>query len=284
MKKGSYQSRIPIYHVDAFTDEPFRGNPAAVCLLQHQYEDRFLQSIAAEMNLSETAFCYHLGEKPLKESRSFSLRWFTPKVEVPLCGHATLATAAVLFYEVNILTSEIAFETKSGRLIAKKEKNGILLDFPADESVPIDPDRNLLNAIRIADFENAEYAKKTMKLLIHLRSEKILKNLRPDFENMKSVRTKEDIRIVIVTSLGHPPYDFVSRCFAPWIGINEDPVTGAAHTLLAPYWSKISGKKEMLAYQASSRGGKLVVRVRSKGRVDLIGNAVIVSKGELYLP
>jgi PhzF family phenazine biosynthesis protein len=122
-----------------------------------------------------------------------------------------------------------------------------------------------------------------MMLLIHLPSEEILKNLRPDFENMKSVRMKEDIGGVIVTSLGHPPYDFVSRFFAPWIGINEDPVTGAAHTLLAPYWSKMLGKNEMLAYQASSRGGKLIVRLRSKGRVDLIGNAVIVSKGELCI-
>jgi PhzF family phenazine biosynthesis protein len=283
MKKDSYKSKIPIYHVDAFTDEPFSGNPAAVCILQRQHEDRFLQSIAAEMNLSETAFCHHLEEKPLKQSRSFSLRWFTPRVEVPLCGHATLATAAVLFYDLDILTGEIAFETKSGRLIAKKEKNGILLDFPADDSAPIDPNRDLLNALGVADFENAEYAKRTMTLLIQLPSEKMLKNLSPDFENMKSVRTKEDVGGVIVTSVGHPPYDFVSRFFAPWIGINEDPVTGAAHTVLAPYWSRILEKKEMLAYQASSRGGKLIVRIRSKNRVDLIGNAVIVSKGELYL-
>jgi len=283
MKKHSYNSRIPVYHVDAFTDEPFRGNPAAVCLLQHRYEDHILQSIAVEMNLSETAFLYHTEEKPLKDSKAFSLRWFTPKTEVPLCGHATLATAAVLFYDIDILTTEIAFETKSGRLIAKKDRNGILLDFPIDEPVPINPDRELLKAIGIANFKNAVYAKRTKKLLMHLLNGETLKNLKPDFEHMKSIPTKEDIKGVIVTSEGHPPYDFVSRYFAPWVGINEDPVTGAAHTVLAPYWSKILGKREMLAYQASSRGGKLIVRLHAKDRVDLIGKAVIVSKGELYL-
>jgi len=274
---------IPVYQVDAFTDEPFRGNPAAVCILQNQYEDNILQSIAAEMNLSETAFLYHRGEKPLKESKTFRLRWFTPKVEVPLCGHATLATAAVLFRDIHILGREITFETKSGKLIAKKGKNGIILNFPIDESIPINPNQDLLKAIGIANFKNVEYAKKTKKLLIHLLSEETLRNLKPDFELMKSIPTKEDIKGVIITSPGHPPYDFVSRFFAPWIGISEDPVTGAAHTVLAPYWSKILGKREMLAYQASSRGGKLVVQLHSNDRVELIGNAVIVLKGKLYL-
>lgn len=122
------KNRIPIYQVDAFTDQRFKGNPATVCILKHQYEDGVLQNIAAEMNLSETAFLSSIEEKSLKESRTFSLRWFTPKVEVPLCGHATLATAAVLFYDVGVLTNKIAFETKSGKLTAKKENGGILLN------------------------------------------------------------------------------------------------------------------------------------------------------------
>jgi len=274
---------IPIYQVDAFTNEPFKGNPAAVCLLQRKYADHILQSIATEMNLSETAFLCPLEKLPLKTSANFSLRWFTPKVEVPLCGHATLATAAVLFYDVGVLASEVTFETKSGKLNARKDKNGILLNFPIHKSVPIHPDDDLLEALGITDFENIEYAERGKELLIHVADEKTLLNLKPDFEQMKSVRSKEDVKGVIVTSLSRPPYDFVSRFFAPWLGINEDPVTGAAHTVLAPYWSKILRKQEMFAYQASSRGGELVVRLHSNDRVDLIGNAVIVLKGELYL-
>lgn len=283
MRENSSKRQIPIYHVDAFTDEPFRGNPAAVCLLQQQYEDAILQSVAAEMNLSETAFLSPLEQKPLKDSSIFSLRWFTPKVEVPLCGHATLATAAVLFYDIGISINEITFETKSGKLIAKRDKNGILLNFPIDALIPINPSQALLKAIGIADFRDLCYAKRTKQLLIHLSDEEAVKNLRPNFELMYSTATNENICGVIVTSQGHQPYDFVSRYFAPWVGVNEDPVTGSAHTILAPYWSKILGKREMLAYQLSRRGGKLIVRLSSNDRVDLIGNAVIVSKGKLAL-
>ncbi|NWG11729.1 PhzF family phenazine biosynthesis protein [Candidatus Bathyarchaeota archaeon] len=282
MKKDS-NNRIPLYIVDAFTDKPFGGNPAAVCLLPHEYADSVLQSIAAEMNLSETAFLLPLDGEPLKESKTFSLRWFTPKVEVPLCGHATLATAAVLFYDLHILADEASFETKSGILVAKKDKRGILLDFPTDNPVPIKPDRALLEATGIADFKNVEYARRLKKLLVHISDEEALKSLRPNFELMKSLPAKEEILGVIVTSHGRPPYDFVSRFFAPWLGINEDPVTGAAHTILTPYWSKKLAKKEMLAYQASARGGKLMVRLRPNNRVDLVGTAVIILKGKLYL-
>mgnify|MGYP001095081902 CR=1 FL=1 len=277
------ENRIPIYHVDAFTSEPFKGNPAAVCLFGYPYEDNILQSIAAEMNLSETAFLRNLEEKPFKESQLFSLRWFTPKTEVPLCGHATLATAAVLFQDIDISANEIFFETKSGTLTAKQEDKGILLNFPSHELIPMDPNQDLLDAIGISDFESVQFSEKMRKLLIHLQNEEILTNLKPNFEHMKCVRTREKIEGVIVTSKGRPPYDFISRYFAPWVGINEDPVTGAAHTVLGPYWSRILGKKEMLAYQASARSGELIVKVFSKDRVGLIGNAVIVSKGELYL-
>jgi PhzF family phenazine biosynthesis protein len=261
----------------------FGGNPAAVCLLKRKYADSVLQSVAAEMNLSETAYLRPLEQKPLKESKSFSLRWFTPKLEVPLCGHATLATAAVLFYDLNILANEVNFETKSGILLAMRDEHGILLDFPTNETVVAKPNKALLHAIGIADFETVRLAKKLKKLLIHVSKEGVVRNLRPNFELMKEACIEEDVGGVIVTSRGRPPYDFVSRFFAPCYGINEDPVTGSAHTVLAPYWSKILRKKEMLAYQASARGGKLVVRLRQRGRVNLIGNAVIVSKGELYL-
>jgi len=241
--KRRNENRIPIYHVDAFTREPFKGNPAAVCLLRHPYEDDILQSIAAEMNLSETAFLYNLEERPFEQSKLFSLRWFTPKTEVPLCGHATLATAAVLFQDIHVSANEIFFETKSGKLTAKQDDNGILLNFPSHEAIPIEPDQDVLDAIGISDFESAQFSKKTRKLLIHLQNEEILTNLKPNFERMIYVRTRERIEGVIVTSKSRPPYDFISRYFAPWVGINEDPVTGAAHTVLGPYWSRILGKK-----------------------------------------
>jgi PhzF family phenazine biosynthesis protein len=235
------------------------------------------------MNLSETAFPYALEGKPLKETSTFSLRWFTPMVEVPLCGHATLATAAVLFYDIEILKDEIMFKTKSGDLTARKDKNGICLNFPMDEPVKIDSPQDLIKATGVTNFKSVAYSRRTKKLLIHLFNEEDVENLRPNYELMKSASVKKDVKGVIVTAPRKPPYDFVSRFFAPWIGINEDPVTGAAHTVLVPYWSEILKKKEMLAYQASQRGGKLVVPLRPDKRVDLIGNAVILLEGELYL-
>jgi PhzF family phenazine biosynthesis protein len=275
--------RIPLYHVDAFTKKPFRGNPAAVCILEKPCDDSVLGSIAAEMNLSETAFLRKLDKKPVKDARSFSLRWFTPKTEVYLCGHATLATAAVLFYDVGTLASEVSFETKSGALTARLDNDGIFLDFPADETKPVDPSKDLLDAVGIRDFETANFSEKTRSLLILLQSEEAVRELKPDFERMKSVGNTKKTRGIIVTSRGHSPYDFVSRFFAPWLGINEDPVTGAAHTALGPFWSRLLGKKKMLAHQISQRGGELTVKILPRNRIGLIGNAVIVSKGELYL-
>jgi PhzF family phenazine biosynthesis protein len=262
---------------------PFRGNPAAVCLLTHEHSDSVLQSVAAEMNLSETAFLLPLENKPLGELKDFSLRWFTPILEVPLCGHATLATAAVLFHDLDILADNVNFRTKSGTLMAKRDQNRIVLDFPASEPTPVKPSTAILEATGISSFEAAQCAEKSKVLLIHVSDEEVVKALRPNFELMKDACAREEIGGVIVTSRGCPPYDFISRFFAPCFGINEDPVTGAAHTVLAPYWSKILQKKEMLAYQASARGGELVVRLHQEGRVDLIGTAVTVLKGRLYL-
>ncbi|MGQ9552103.1 MAG: PhzF family phenazine biosynthesis protein [Candidatus Bathycorpusculaceae bacterium] len=276
---------VPLYLVDAFTEEPFKGNPAAVCILKSSYSTNVLQTIAAEMNLSETAFLHSPEKKSLKESKIFSLRWFTPKVEMPLCGHATLASAAVLFFDVVVSTNEIVFETVSGRLTAKKEKESVILNFPAGDLSPISPPPELLNALGVADYKDARYCRKTGNFLVILPDEKTLRGLEPNFEHVKAAHAKEKIRGVIITSPGTPPYDFVSRYFAPWIGINEDPVTGSAHTTLALYWSKKLGKREMLAFQASPRGGTLTVRLHpNNDRVDLIGKAVIVSKGELYIP
>jgi PhzF family phenazine biosynthesis protein len=281
---GEYRlTRIPLYQVDAFTDQLFRGNPAAVCILSHELDDDQLQEIAAEMNLSETAFLTQVEYGPITEQRNFNLRWFTPTVEVPLCGHATLAASAVLFREIGVKTDELIYNTSSGELKAKKEGSRIMLDFPADCPESTEPPVELLNAMGISDYEATAYAKDGKDLLVHLKSEEIVKNVKPDFGKMVEARTEKDIRGVIVTSKGSPPYDFISRFFGPKVGVDEDPVTGAAHTILTPYWSRILGKDEMLAYQASRRGGVLTVRLASDERVQLIGDAVIVLKGELMI-
>lgn len=235
------------------------------------------------MNLSETAFLSPIEQGPLSGQSNFGLRWFTPTVEVPLCGHATLATSAVLFREIGITADEITFQTKSGELKARQEGQGILLDFPADDPVPIEAPTELLRSMGIPEYESTAFAEKGKDLLVHLKSEEQVRELRPDFERMKTAPTEEDIQGAIVTSQGSPPYDFISRFFGPKLGVDEDPVTGAAHTILTPYWSKILGKSEMLAYQASQRGGKLVVRLESNNRVSLIGDGVVVLKGDLHI-
>lgn len=282
MKKTARRA-ISIYQVDAFTNEAFKGNPAAVCILRSNLKDEIMRCIASEMNLSETAFAYTLENKPIEEAKIFSLRWFTPKVEISLCGHATLATAAVLFREFKLNASEIEFRTKSGNLTARRDKRGICLNFPSDSPTEIHPPKPLLGAIGVRGFRNIQYGKKTKSLLVHLPSGEDVRNLSPDYRSMESTSTNSEIEGVIVTAEGSPPYDFISRFFAPWVGINEDPVTGAAHTVLASYWSKLLNKKEMRAYQASTRGGELVVKMEPDDTVSLIGNAVIVLKGQLHL-
>ncbi|UCE29906.1 MAG: PhzF family phenazine biosynthesis protein [Candidatus Bathyarchaeota archaeon] len=274
---------IPIYQVDAFTDEAFKGNPAAVCILQNKLKSELMAKIASEMKLSETAFTYPLGNKSLQETKAFSLRWFTPRVEVSLCGHATLATAAVLFREIKVNANEIEFRTKSGNLAAKEDRRGIRLGFPSDNPTSVKTPSPLLRAVGVKNFTNVLYGRNTKSLLIHLSSEEDVHNLKPDYRLMESTTVEKEIESVIVTAKGSHPYDFISRFFSPWIGINEDPVTGAAHTVLAPYWSKLLNKNEMRAYQASTRGGELTVRLKPDNIVELIGNAVVVLKGRLMI-
>jgi PhzF family phenazine biosynthesis protein len=283
LRKRVKKKVIPIYQVDAFTNKAFGGNSAAVCLLDEPLKESTMQAIAAEMNLSETAFLHSMEGKPIEESNEFSLRWFTPEVEVPLCGHATLATAAVLFQDLGIGEDKVEFETKSGRLMAELHEKGILLDFPLRKSETHEPKIELLEAMGIDEYKCAAISRDTRYILVHLENEELVRGLCPNFEDMKKVDIREDVMGVIVTSQGKPPYDFVSRFFGPWVGVNEDPVTGSAHTMLAPYWSKILDKKEMVAFQASKRGGVLTVRVSSDERVEIIGNAVIVLKGNIFI-
>ena len=282
-------TEIPLYQVDAFSPEPFKGNPAAVCLLPQTYDDATLQAIAAEMNLSETAFLLRSGRQPWAESETFLLRWFTPQVEVRLCGHGTLSAAAVLFDAVEVAAPQVTFQTLSGDLIARRTDDGaIVLDFPLDPPLACAPPPDVLEALGVAQARMAACGAGAEKLLLNFERAEEVRNLQPDFAALRNAPSMAAYQGLIVTAPGDPdtPYDFVSRFFAPAVGIDEDPVTGSAHTLLAPYWAERLGKREMFAYQASARGGELRVRLgegAAEDRVFLEGQAVIVLAGKLLV-
>lgn len=274
---------IPLYQVDAFTAEPFRGNPAAVCLLDAPLPDRVMQAIAAEMNLSETAFVQPLGGAPWRDADRFSLRWFTPMTEVRLCGHATLATAHVLFSELES-RGPLSFETLGGVLGARQADGMVWLDFPADPPVPCPLPAGLAQALGNPDIAAVAQAPQTGMLLAHFVDRDALLALEPNYPVLREASVAAGAMGVIVTTAGAPPYDFVSRFFAPAVGINEDPVTGSAHTVLGPYWRRLLGRDYFLAYQASARGGVISVAVLPGERVALGGQAVVVFSGSLRLP
>jgi PhzF family phenazine biosynthesis protein len=257
-----------IVQVDAFTAEPFAGNPAAVCVLAHAADKRWMQQVAREMNLSETAFLF-------RQDDAWSLRWFTPTVEVALCGHATLASAHVLWQDGHLpQDAQARFDTKSGRLTADRKGDWIEMDFPAEPAQPTAPPPSLLEALGVA----ARFVgKNRMDYLVEIESEAAVRALQPDFTRLRSL----PVRGVMVTARASGDgFDFVSRFFAPGAGVDEDPVTGSAHCCLAPYWGAKLGKTEMTGHQVSARGG--VVRVRDAGaRVILGGQAVTVLRGEL---
>ena len=260
---------LTLLQVDAFTNTPFAGNPAAVCILPAARDQQWMQNVAREMNLSETAFLH-------RERDQFHLRWFTPTVEVALCGHATLASAHVLWEDGHLTPSTPArFLTKSGLLTAERRGSWIELDFPAMVASPVEPPAGLLEALGVQPA--IAVARSRYDYLVEVDSEQIVRRLDPDFAALGRV----DVRGVIVTSRASTPgFDFVSRFFAPASGISEDPVTGSSHCTLAPHWSERLGKTDLLAFQASARGG--VIRARVQGdRVILGGQAVTVLRGEL---
>jgi PhzF family phenazine biosynthesis protein len=259
---------VPIIQVDAFTDRAFAGNPAAVCLLDGPRDERWMQNVAREMNVSETAFLS-------LRSDGYDLRWFTPEAEVDLCGHATLASAHVLWEEEILDKQETArFHTRSGLLAATRKDGWIVMDFPAEPQKPALAPPALTSALGATP---VYLGKNRFDYLVELESEEALRNLRPDLALLKTL----PVRGMIVTSPSDSKdYDFVSRFFAPSVGINEDPVTGSAHCCLGPYWQKRLKKDSFTAYQASARGG--IIRVSVQGdRVMLGGQAVTVLRGEL---
>jgi PhzF family phenazine biosynthesis protein len=261
-----------LFHVDAFENGPFTGNPAAVCLLDPDAapNDAWMAAVAAEMNLSETAFLQ------VRDDGDWDLRWFTPTVEVDLCGHATLASAHVLWTEGRANDQRLAFHTRSGVLTATRATDLIELDFPALENTPVDPPDGLGAALGVVPVATA---RNVHDLLAELADAATVRTLTPDHAAIADI----DARAVVVTARSDDEtHDFISRCFGPRVGINEDPVTGSAHCALATYWSERLGRTELHAYQASSRGGELRVTLDGD-RVRLGGTAVTVSRGELLL-
>ncbi|MDR9419962.1 PhzF family phenazine biosynthesis protein [Gracilimonas sp.] len=259
--------QLPIYQVDAFTSELFSGNPAAVVPLEEWITDEQMQNIAAENNLSETAFF-------VKEGESYRLRWFTPTVEVDLCGHATLATAHVLFTELGYDQDEIVFKTRSGLLTVSREEDKLMMNFPADDMPQADAPDVLFRALGI---KKTSKTYKTDDWMVLLDTEEEVANLQPDMNMLNEVQA----RGIIVTAPGDE-VDFVSRFFAPQSGVDEDPVTGSAHTKSTPYWSKQLGEKVLSARQISKRGGNLICRMQGD-RVEILGHAVTYLKGEISI-
>jgi len=261
--------RVCVFQVDAFTARPFRGNPAAVAFMEEWLPEDWLQGFAEDMNLSETAFL-------VKENERFRLRWFTPRVEVELCGHATLAAAHVLWESGRVSPSdEVVFTTLSGELLARPKEEWIELDFPAETAHKVSPPSELSGALGVRPLW---VGRSRFDYLVEVNSEETLRKLKPDFSIMKKIKS----RGVIVTSPStDTQFDFVSRFFAPNAGIDEDPVTGSAHCTLGPFWKEKTGRREFTAYQVSIRGG--VVRVKVDGpRVILGGQAVTITEGIIH--
>jgi PhzF family phenazine biosynthesis protein len=260
-----------LYCVDAFANRVGTGNPAGVCILSEPRDQSWMQLVARELNLSETAFLQ-------TEKEGFSLRWFTPVTEVDLCGHATLACAHVLWEREYLKPTETArFSTKSGTLTAVKKNEWIEMDFPSEPEQAADAPAGLIEALGV----NPLYiGKNRFDYIIEVATEEEVQNMKPDFSCLSAV----PMRGVIVTSAArNGDYDFVSRFFAPSAGVPEDPVTGSAHCCLCPFWEKKLHKTEFLAYQASARGGFLRVKTGDIGRVNICGQAITVWNGTLFL-
>nr|XP_022316162.1 phenazine biosynthesis-like domain-containing protein [Crassostrea virginica] len=293
---------IPIFIVDAFAREPFEGNPAAICLVGPEQEltEEKMQKIAAEMNLSETVFLRNKEKNgSFTKGNCFHIRWFTPTNEVNLCGHATLATAAVLYNELGNPSPRLTFDSLSGELGVSRDGNGFVMNFPLNETILQDKTdyQKLLELIVSMDcVDTVEYSPTTKKLLVRLvdnMTREQLETLTPDISSMMAAEVTGKVKGVMVTLRGSPEngsvssegetYDFVSRYFAPWNGIPEDPVTGSAHTVLAHYWGKVLKKQTLFARQCSRRGGDVRMRILEGNRIDLVGQAVTVLKGSFLL-
>jgi predicted PhzF superfamily epimerase YddE/YHI9 len=260
---------VRIVQVDAFTDRAFSGNPAAVCVLPEAADEAWMQRVALEMNLSETAFL-------VARADGYDLRWFTPSVEVDLCGHATLASAHVLWEDGHTKEDDISFHTRSGVLTAARDGSWIVLDFPARAAVVTEVPAAVLEGVGGAPIV---CARSEGSYFLEYATEEEVRDLTPNFSKLGSLA---DAYVSVSAAASTPGFDFVSRFFAVTAGIDEDPVTGSAHCTLGPWWAAKLGKTDLVGYQVSARGG--TVRVRPEGdRVKLLGQAVTVMRGELLV-
>lgn len=258
--------KLPIYQIDAFANQPFEGNPAAVCPLDKWLPDDVMQSIAEENNLAETAFF-------VEKDKGFHIRWFTPVAEVDLCGHATLASAYVIYKHLGHQEKEISFESKSGTLLATSNRDVLTLDFPSQHPEPCDCPQELVEALG----KKPLFCMKSMDYIAVFENEADVISLQPEWERLLRL----DLRGVIVTSASQT-FDFVARFFAPKYGINEDPVTGSAYTQLIPYWSNELKKTTLHAKQMSKRGGEVFCEYL-QDRVNISGKAMEYLKGEINI-
>jgi PhzF family phenazine biosynthesis protein len=259
---------VRILQVDAFTDRPFSGNPAAVCILERAAPDEWMAAVAMEMNLSETAFL-------LRRADGWSLRWFTPAVEVDLCGHATLASAHAIWDDGLDPGTTLRFHTRSGLLTAERVAGSIVLDFPAEPATPAVAPPQLLDALGVQ--AAIAVARNRFDWLVELPSAAAVRALRPDMRRLATLETRG---VVVTARADDGTHDFVSRWFGPRVGVDEDPVTGSAHCCLGPWWAAHLQRDELRGYQASARGGSVGVQLRGD-RVLLTGRAVTVLRGEL---
>ncbi|WP_020526700.1 PhzF family phenazine biosynthesis protein [Flexithrix dorotheae] len=275
--------KIKTYQIDAFTNQPFKGNPAGVCVLEEPLEESLMQSIAAEMNLSETAFFYPILNDPDYPEDFYNLRFFTPTVEIPLCGHATLATSKLLFHLKKVTSGEIRFKTQRGILTIAEQEGKIEMDFPLDELVDCTPSEELLKVLGLKKVVDSKFGVNTNFLLLRVEDVETVKQIQPDYGQLLNISAGIDLEAVIVTSTGNAPFDFSSRVFGPWVGIDEDPVTGSAHTVLGPYYAEVLNKKTLNALQCSERTGELGLSITENNRIKIRGEAVIVLGGYLNI-
>ena len=270
--------KIKTYIVDAFTDQPFKGNPAGVCIIENDINDFMMLSIAKELGLSETAFV----KKNIKED-NYSIRYFSPKMEIPLCGHATMASSRVIFSIENGI-DKITFRNIQDieLVITKSSDNDITMLFPIYETEPATYSTKLTTALGIETVNNCEYNKETNILILEIEDCEVLRNLKPNFEELyKSIDT---INGVLITALSKQEnFDFESRYFWPWSGTNEDPVTGGTHTFLTKYWSKRIGKTKMNSFQCSERSGFMEVELIDDKNLTIKSNAKIIFEGNLII-
>lgn len=270
----SSKIRLPVYWIDAFTDQPFGGNPAAVCITEHPLEAELMQDLALEFGLSETAFVH-----PLESG--WKLRWFTPKAEVRLCGHATVAAATALWARFpETLGPHLEFHTLSGRLQARRQQDQVELSFPARPPQVCPPPEGLLEGLGLSPTQISWCGRDADDYILLVGSESEITTLQPNFATLLSVETRG---IMVTAKSENIERDFVSRFFAPKVGVNEDPVTGSAHCCLTPFWSERLKKTSLKAEQLSERGGKLSLKLQDE-RVLLRGSSYMLLQGELQLP